>query len=488
MSEKNKDFLITLFLFSLAFLVRLLLISKGPFHMDTLELARAAQATLDTFKLQYMHWAGYPLAVIVASAFIFFARLVGISDPVFSVNLMSVVLGSLNIIIFYLLARKMLDRVGSLASSLIFSFLPIHISVSTFGMTHPVSIFFHLSGIYLLFLYFDGYKTNRLMLSAIFLGLGTAARLPDGIIIISVVFLYLNWLLKYSGLPKKDILHRLIIYLIIYSIAIIIFYLPMFFRTGLAQFKGIASAYYYDHSLIYLWFSLKEVTEILGFGGIVLLIFGAVYFFLDKKNTIFYFLLLLFLSIFIYYGSSSVVEHRYLLLAIVPLLIIQGYFVSKVFAMKRLRLLFTAALFIFVAVNFILIYPTIKFRHDNSLQEDFAKFVQKNIEPSSYVIAMDEGPFIEYYAKRNILYKATGIDKRDFDEFFNRIDYLLTENMPIYIISTAIYSYDPKRYFINTLSDKYNLKYIGCRINEDYHHKAIKQFLFLEALYKIEKI
>jgi hypothetical protein len=341
--------------------------------------------------------------------------------------------------------------------------------------------------LYLLFLYFENNKTGILVLSSISLGLGTASRLPDGVIIFSVIFLYLATSLKNKSIPRSQLFPKMIIYLIVYGLSVAVFYLAMFLNSGLAQFKEILGVYYYNHSLEYLWFSLQQLKEILGPVGLWLSAVGGLYLLIDKKYITFLFLLIFFASLFVYYGSTSVTEHRYLLLAAVPLLITQGYFIAKASQMKRPRLLFYTALFILVMINFVKIYPVIKFRHDYSLQEDFAKFVQQNTEPSSYVIAMDEGPFIEYYSQRNVLYKATGLHKEDFDKFFTKVDNLLTENKPVYIISSGIYGYDPKRYFINTLSDKYNLIYLGCRLNEDYHHAALGQSLFFEGLYKIEK-
>ena len=256
---------------------------------------------------------------------------------------------------------------------------------------------------------------------------------------------------------------------------------------GFSQFNNTANMYYYRHEWKALLYSFGLLKDILGVGGLILLAAGIIYLLIDKKYALLSFLSILFFSLFIYYGSVSMTEHRYMLLAIIPLLIMQGYFISKAIVIKRLRMLFVVVLFILIAVNFIDAYPMIKFRHDYSLQEEFAKFVKDNTEPQAYIIAMDEGPFIEYYAQRNVLYKATGIHREDFEQFFNRVDSLLMNEAQIYIISSGIYGYDPRKYFIDMLFDKYNLIYIGGSLNEDYHHKAIKQLLFLEELYKIEK-
>ncbi|MFC1709594.1 ArnT family glycosyltransferase [Candidatus Omnitrophota bacterium] len=486
MLENRKDTVITICLFCLAFVIRILLISKGPFHMDVLELARNANKTLSTFNLHYMHWAGYPLTVILGSIFIFLTRLVGINDPVFSVNFMGVIFGSLSVGIFYIFSRKILDKPGALLSSLILCFLPLHIYVSTIGLNHSVSIFFNLTGLYFLFLYLEKYKLNKLILSSLFLGLGAASRLTDGLIIFSAIFLYLLWSFRKPDISRTAILKRLVLFLFIFGFTIFIFYMPMFLKSGISQFRSTLDIYYYYHSLKRLQASSIWIVDIIGIHGVILFIAGLGYFLLERKKTIFYFLLIWFLILFIYYGSHSTSCYRFLFFSIIPLLIMQGYYISKVF--RRFKLLVPLLILVWVVFNFIEFFPIVKFRHNYNLQGEFARFVQKNTEPGSYVIAMDEGPFIEYYAGRKILYKATGPNKEKFDIFFSKVDKLLDESPPIYIISSGIYSYDPKKYFINTLSNNYNLDYIGKHINQDWYNPSIYHSgLFIEELYKVEK-
>ena len=58
-------------LFILSFALRLAFLSKGPFHLDALELAIAAEDTIRLGKVHYLHGTGYPLTSIIASAFFF---------------------------------------------------------------------------------------------------------------------------------------------------------------------------------------------------------------------------------------------------------------------------------------------------------------------------------------------------------------------------------------------------------------------------------
>lgn len=112
MTEKSKDWIILYLLFLLAFIIRLLLISKGPFYVDTVELAKCAENTLKTLNLHYMHWAGYPFTVVTASIFIALMKFMGINDAVLSVNFMSVMLGSLGVAVFYLISKRFWINLG----------------------------------------------------------------------------------------------------------------------------------------------------------------------------------------------------------------------------------------------------------------------------------------------------------------------------------------------------------------------------------------
>jgi hypothetical protein len=484
MLENRKDIIIAALIFCLAFAIRFLFISKGPFYVDTLELALNAEATLKTLDLHYMHWAGYPLTVIMASVFIFLTRLLGINDIIFGVNFMSVVFGSLNVVIFYLLCRKILDKAGALMAALILCFLPMHIDISTFGLTHPVSIFFNLTGIYFLFLYFEKLRFNKLIFSSVFLGLGAAARLTDGLIVFVAIWLYFSLSSKNPKLSKTLLLKRIAVFLFLFGLTILIFYVPMILKTGITQFQDTLGVYYYHHSLLYAAPSLGFVAWIVGFPGLLILLAGVGYFLLERDKLMLHFLLLWFLVIFLYYGSHSCACPRYLVFSTIPLLIPVGYFISKF----QRKILLYSLIFVLLVFSFFSFYRPIYFRHKYNLQESFAKFVKGKTEPSSYIIAIDEGPFIEYYADRRVLYRAAESSRESFDTFFADMDRLLEDGQAIYIISSAMYSYDEDKYFLNKLLDRYDLEYKGNHLNQDWHGRSLLESgLLTEDLYKIER-
>jgi len=487
--ESKKDILIAWTLFLVAFVVRFLLISKGPFYSDTVIMVNSAQDTLKDLSLHYMHTFGYPFTVVVAAVFIFLMRLVNINDPVFAVNFMSVFFGSFSIWIFYLFSRKFIDRIGSLFATFLLMFLPLHIAVSTFGMTHSVSIFFGLAGLYYLILYLEDYRINKIIISSILLGLSVAARPPDAPIILAAIFLYLIQSFKDSKTSKQVIFYRLLIFLVFFTGCILLFYLNMIFKVSLVEFKSSMAMYYLINDSIFLVHALILIVRILSIPGMIIALFSLLYCICKKDfhRRKIYFLLVWFVVLFISYGLRNIILYRYFLFALIPIFIMEGHLLSKLMVVKRLRVVLTVAVCAMVLSNFIKFYPTLELRHNYDLQGDFCKFINQVTKPDSLVIAMDNGTFIEYYSQRKVLYKPIGNNKADFDNFFKELDVLLKKNTPVYIIAVDLRSYDPKGYFRNILFHDYNLKLIGTRVNEEWHNTCIRQLLYIDGLYKIEK-
>lgn len=108
-------------LFLLSFFVSFSLMSKGPYHVDVLDLMIRAEHLLKTGQLLPLFGSGYPLSVILAAGSIKGCHLVGVADPAFAVNLVGVVFGTLSVMAFYYLARAMFGGQAAVASALLFS-------------------------------------------------------------------------------------------------------------------------------------------------------------------------------------------------------------------------------------------------------------------------------------------------------------------------------------------------------------------------------
>jgi len=186
---KKLNLSILLILFS--FVIRFALISKGPYHVDCLSLAMVSQHLADNFQLKHQFGSGYPLTVILGALFIAFTRLFQITDPVYSVNLMSVVLSSLSVGVFYVLVERLLNKRTAVFAAVAFSLSPIFLGISVYGKSHIPSLFFLLLSVYFLTRNGEDRTIKDFWLSAVFMGFMGACRLQDMVLVAPAVTVYL---------------------------------------------------------------------------------------------------------------------------------------------------------------------------------------------------------------------------------------------------------------------------------------------------------
>lgn len=138
--------------------------------MDRLNLALQAQKTLETNQLQFAFGSGYPLNVFLAAVFVGVAQLFGCHDPVWSVNIMSVLFCSLGVAAFYALLRFIRDETTAWLGAALFCFNPVLWGTSVYGMNHTPSLFFLIMGLNFLFRYLKINARKDFMWGAVFIG------------------------------------------------------------------------------------------------------------------------------------------------------------------------------------------------------------------------------------------------------------------------------------------------------------------------------
>ena len=131
-------------IFLISFLFFLGLISIGPVSIDCLDLAVKSQATIDTHHLHYLYGSGYPLMILLGSLFITLAKSIGITDPVLAVNFISVLFGSLALLVFCLWLQEIAGSLTAVLGSILLLFNPIYMDVSTYGLNHTPALCFFL--------------------------------------------------------------------------------------------------------------------------------------------------------------------------------------------------------------------------------------------------------------------------------------------------------------------------------------------------------
>jgi 4-amino-4-deoxy-L-arabinose transferase-like glycosyltransferase len=497
--QRIKSYLIPCVLFLLSLFLRLSLISKGPYHLDCLNLAVLAEKTLETHSLQFQFGSGYPLTILLGAFFIFISRIFSQNDPVIAVNLMSVVFSSLSIPAIYFIAHKLFDRTTACLSAIMFSVTPIFLSISVYGKSHTPSIFFLLISIYFLLSSLDTHNRKILLISGIFMGFMGAARLQDAMLmILPMSFLSIFGTDQRTRLsPKEEIVKRLAIFWGIALSVILLFHLPYlmakhqssytqniltFWQDGMIKnFKGFFSSSLVL-SLIFMTLTLTEI-------GLAAAMIGLV--FLAKKSPRIFFFFLLWITVpLLFYGNLYSTVPRFLAFLLPPLIMAQGYVFAK---LTKINFTFRLTSLIVYFTIILLLSPFISplsIRHSHSFLPDYVRWVAGKVEHNAYLITTDDQPFYKYYSGVNTLGRplsSTPLDNTDLEVFKQTLDNLLANDTPVYITSVGLFTYDADKKFSSFIRNNYALEAVGEEVYEDWHRGILRQFIFYNQLVRIRK-
>jgi len=481
--------------FLLSFLLRLSFISKGPYHLDCLNLAIVSEKTLITHTLYHLYGVGYPLVVLLGSLFIFLMKTISIPDPVFSVNLMSAVFSSLAVVTFYAMVKRLLDPWSAILSSIILSVLPSFLSVSVYGTSHTPSLFFLFLGLFFLLKHKESGLKRDLLWAGLGFGFMGGCRLQD--LILMIVPASFLWERAHRQ-PVRS-------FFMFWSLAFLVsgaFYLPFlsgksapsyqiefyeFWRTGLlSNFRGFLSPSL-GNTMAIMVLNFFPVGFMLAAGGFFLL--GR------QAPKTFLFLILWFVVPTLFYGNLYSTVSRFLVFSMVPLTIGLGYMLSWLLRSPYKIMSYSSLFFFFLTIYLMTnsIHPLLAFRHHYALLPQFAQWIEKNTEKNAQIIVGDEGLFIEYYAHRGILGRprmtpsVPFLNESSLNGFKNTLDSLLDQEIPVYIDSDGLYSYDPGQRFSRLIKENYFLIFKGRHLSEDWHRGELDWGVYWQSLYKIQK-
>ena len=475
---------LALFIFS--FLIRLSLISVGPYHLDCLELAVRGRSLLESGQFNPLFGFGYPLALILSALFQGIARMFSFHDPVMAVNYMSVVFSSLSVLIFYFIGCRLFSRLAALCAALFLSVNPIFMGVSVYGISHPIALFFFLSSVLYLLRYQETAKIQNLYLSGVCFGLLGATRLQDMILLsLPVSFLYFAG----TKIPeaawesrKQNGWRRLRRFLLAALLAVgvaLFLHLPiwlqvkshdytqqlaLFFQVGLKEnFRGIFSPS--------LWAVLKDFELSFSILGLLVALLGYLCLALERPR-VFFFLFLWFLVPTLFYGNLFSSVSRFFVIVVPSLCLAMGFILARIIRLKTPYWQTGVIAFcVIIDLTFNYIYPILLFRHERSLLAEFAGWVASKTEPDARVIAIDINPFIEYYGHRQTLLRPASefhLGDQSLLEFRRQLDMLLAQGVPVYITATGFLAYDPKKEFSQFFLKHYGLRVIGVRLAEEW--------------------
>lgn len=521
----QKDTVIPLVIFLFAFALRIALISKGPYHGDTMALIIQAEKTLESFQLHKQSALGFPLIVILASFFIFLFDLLGIGTHALAVNFMSVVFSSFTVVVFYYLCAEFFEhftrmprnaqtrdyqRLTAIIGAILLSVSPIFLGISVYGKNHAPCLFFLLLGVWSFLRY---QRTGRSLFfygSALSLGLMGAVRLIDLVLMAAPLSFLWTLFLKNKPAPSGDASglrlnfaeagKRFVTWWALIAGCVLLFYLPYFFQGQAGSFLRPLERYidhalldnflgFFSHKLLVtLSFLVKNFTYaglLLSLGGLVVL-FG-----LNRKIT--YFLILWIICPVVYYGNLRMtVTSRYFVI-LLPAIIFCMAFVFAHFRDKALWLKAMAFILLFgIGVStFIRVYPLLKIRHEKADVPDFVRWFDRMAEPGARIIHGDGSAFFHYYSDRKTAYrplKTRVFTDEELADFKKRTDALLDKGVPLYITSVGLFSYDYAKKFSNFVFDNYCLEYKGSHHYEDWHGGAMTNRRIPLKTYKIHPL
>ena len=233
-----------IFLVLIAAILRFFYLSPWLEDWDSIQLALGLHHY--SIVAHQPHPPGYPLYIILGRLFYIFTQ-----NDTRALTSLSAVLGSLSVIPFYLLTKKMFDKKTAICSALIFIVTPVHWVFSERVFTDVPGLFFLLTFGY--FIYCSKGSPKKIFLSSLFAGLILGVRFNEIPVVISLItlvaFTYGN--IKYYFISLAAFL-----------IGVAIWVIPLIFITGpsgfISSFSSLAD-YVVKHDVL-LGGSLPLIT------------------------------------------------------------------------------------------------------------------------------------------------------------------------------------------------------------------------------------
>lgn len=496
-TPKYRSSIVVGLLFCFSFLLRFCLISKGPYHIDCLTLSISAQNTLQNHQLYYQFGTGYPLTVLMGAFFIAVTKLFSVNDPVFAVNLMSVTISSLSVIVFYLLTKNILNSRSAFWGALFFSLHPIFLTLSVYGNSHIICIFFLLLSLNALT------QTNnkfRYFFFSLFLGFMGAARLQDMVLmLLPLSFFCLSWHQKPLANLRRQIL-SLFVYLISAVIIAAAFHAPYllgktslqyrsqfqtFWHIGVTtNFRGFFSAY--------LLRSINTIGLSTTLPGVLIAWYGLIKMFKENRPLAILAIAWIMVPLF-FYGNLLTSVPRFLLICTVPICLSFGFGIDRLLSAHKtvLKFILTLTMAIIILLsNVTHIFPLLYLRHSFNLYQAWAEYIKNHTQPQALVISGDDAMFLNHYGGCRIFPRPVSmshLDDNQFTVFKKNLSNQIANDVPVYITTIGLSSYDLDGDFSSYIKNHYRLEYRGEKIVEDWHGGELYFGEMKESLYRIYK-
>ncbi len=480
-------------LFIISFALRLLLISKGPYSVDTLNLALKAEQLVTTLQLSYSYGSGYPLTIICGGLFVALGKLAGINDPVLAVNFMSVVLGAACVPLLYAVTRRMIDPVTAVFAAVFFSTAPIILAVSTYGLSHTPALFFLLAGVLYLLRYRDEGAGRDFVISAVAIGFLGAARLQN-LVLMTVPLAYLLW----SATPARQRVQIFIRYGLTAAVAMAAFYLPYVLGSGreayISQWVSYREASVIPHVSPGLLFKpllnvLYHIIHTFTPVGIVMIVVGGWILLKQERSKGGIFLFLWMICPVLLYSRLYTLVPRFLTVLHPPLCIFMAFFCATLFQKGRLAQWLTILLAFVMSIGMVsIVYPVLKVRHEYAYIPEYVRWVVRKVPDNARIVTVDDSLFFRYYSNLELLSRFHNQYKDNLQahaEFRRELDLLLAADIPVYVTEHGLYNYDPNGSFAKLLTEEYRLQTVGAGMYEFWQESCWQPGRYPRKLYRI---
>jgi hypothetical protein len=455
----RRDIYIAAVLFLLAFSVRYYFKAAGLFHTDSVIGARAAEDTLSTGRLQYLQGdLGYPGESVLNTLTYAVFNLFGATNAEYSTLFSGVLYGALCVPMIYFLSKKLFNSEhAAVYSALILTFLPVHLSLSTYGKGHGMELFFLLLSAYLAHTAGEVKTLKLKLLASMSLGFTMAIRQTTALFF--PAFLLLYWrgnppleFKKRRGKAKVKLRHAyaeialdLAVLIIPAFIVFILFFVPkMMYNPSYSLIEKIQSVSGETNRGFELFspmlsLSLDWATLSLTWVGWILALAGLYFTWNEDKHTSIA-LALWFILFFMYLGNIISTSPRFVIPALAVPVMLSAAAIDKI-RLKRDQTAAGVVLFILIAWMMYNIYPVIEYRRNYCGPCEFSKKIAEVTEPDAVVIAMDESQHYEYYSKRKTIGHPSGRDLANPYKIQESLDYiegLLLNGTPVYATTQGL--------------------------------------------------
>lgn len=457
-----------LLLFFLVFLSRAFFLSKSPAFFDSIEYLRLAEEGSLLNALTKVH---YPIHPLFISLNWLVSKIPLNVESIYKLEFMNAFLGTLSILIIFLLLKEYFNKEKSVYLSLVIAFLPYFWLCQINVLYEPVLILFQVLSLYFLVKYLKSKKSLALVLSSFFIMLSFLVSTTGLFFLLFMIVFALSkkefkFSIKIAALYFVSLLLGFFIYLYLFELRNIPFYEFMEVFTSsnslFAKLKGEGILFFprvIRNSLVVYF---NHLTLPLGTILLVLLIKQG------RKVKKMFFLVFVWFVLFLginSYWHAGMFGRTSLIFTLFPvILLIESVFLKKrIFAFLLLICLITSSSSMILAYHF---SDTPYSKENNYFRECNNKIL---------IVSNFEEPYLCAENKCLVLNSPL----TDSDNILKEINSSLEKNEKVMITSQAISApynqYDGMEYHI--LSKKRNYpKTAGEKIISNYKLELIKQW------------